>query len=145
MQAATKRIRAAIHARYALLPYLYTLFREAHTEGLPIMRPLAFEFPSEAWALGVDDYFMLGPSLLVAPVMDAGATQRALRLPAPGPWFSATTGEAAAPGEHTLDVTLDSVPAYLRGGSIIPFKAGGLCCAKRASALRASACTCSHT
>ena len=108
-----------------MLPYLYTLFREAHTEGLPIMRPLAFEFPGEAWALGVDDTFMLGPSLLVAPVTEAGATQRALRLPAPGPWYSATTGDTAAPGAHTLAVTLDSVPAYLRGGSIVPFKAGG--------------------
>lgn len=134
-QAATQRIRAAIHARYAMLPYLYTLFRAAHTEGLPIMRPLAFEFPSEAWALGVDDTFMLGPSLLVAPVTEAGATQRALRLPAPGPWYSATTGDTAAPGAHTLAVTLDSVPAYLRGGSIIPFKAGGLRSALRAAAL----------
>lgn len=141
-QEATQRIRAAIHARYAMLPYLYTLFREAHTEGLPIMRPLAFEFPGEAWALGVDDTFMLGPSLLVAPVTEAGATQRALRLPAPGPWYSATTGDTAAPGEHTLAVTLDSVPAYLRGGSIIPFKAGGPRSAQRATALRVSSCCC---
>ena len=120
-----------------MLPYLYTLFREAHTEGLPIMRPLAFEFPGEAWALGVDDTFMLGPSLLVAPVTEAGATQRALRLPAPGPWYSAITGDTAAPGAHTLAVTLDSVPAYLRGGSIIPFKAGGPRSALRATALHA--------
>ncbi|KAK9835160.1 hypothetical protein WJX81_002172 [Elliptochloris bilobata] len=121
-EAATERIRVAIRARYAMLPYLYTLFQAAHAEGLPIMRPLAFEFPGEAWALGADDAFMLGPGLLVAPVLEPGAAQRALRLPAPGPWYSATTGEAAAPGEHTLDVTLDSVPAYLRGGAILPFK-----------------------
>ena len=124
-QAATRRIRAAIRTRYALLPYLYTLFRAAHAEGLPIMRPLAFEFPGEGWALGVDDAFLLGPALLVAPVLEPGAAERRLRLPAPGPWYSAASGEAAPPGKRALAVGMDDVPAFLRGGCILPLKARG--------------------
>lgn len=105
-----------------MLPYLYTLFRASSVGGLPIMRPLAFEFPGEEWALGTDDAFMLGSGMLVAPVLEQGAVQRRLRLPAPGPWYGAASGDTAAPGEHALDVTMDSVPAYLRGGFILPFK-----------------------
>jgi alpha 1,3-glucosidase len=122
-QDATRRIRAAIRTRYALLPYLYTLFHAAHAEGLPIMRPLAFEFPGEGWALGVDDAFLLGPALLVAPVLEPGAAERRLRLPAPGPWYSAASGEAAPPGKRALAVGMDDVPAFLRGGCILPLKA----------------------
>ena len=51
-----------------MLPYLYTLFHLAHTQGLPILRPLWMEFPGDEAALEVDDAFMLGPALLVKPV-----------------------------------------------------------------------------
>ena len=48
-----------------LLPYIYTLFRHANTTGLPVMRPLWYEFPEVEATHGVDDEFMLGPALLV--------------------------------------------------------------------------------
>ena len=65
MQEATRRIRDAIRQRYILLPYIYTQFRHANTSGLPVMRPLWFDFPEEPATFAVDDEFMLGPALLV--------------------------------------------------------------------------------
>ncbi|QHN97596.1 putative glucan 1,3-alpha-glucosidase [Arachis hypogaea] len=61
----TELIRDAIHVRYALLPYYYTLFREANTTGVPVMRPLWMEFPSEEATFSNDEAFMIGNSLLV--------------------------------------------------------------------------------
>ena len=67
MQDATRRIGDAIRQRYILLPYIYTLFRHANTSGLPVIRPLWFDFPEEPAAFAVEDEFMLGPGLLVGP------------------------------------------------------------------------------
>lgn len=61
----TERIREAIHIRYMLLPYFYTLFREANTSGVPVVRPLWMEFPSEEATFSNDEAFMIGSSLLV--------------------------------------------------------------------------------
>ena len=65
MQETTRRIRDAIRQRYVLLPYIYTLFRHANTSGLPVMRPLWFDFPEEAATFATEDELMLGPGLLV--------------------------------------------------------------------------------
>lgn len=61
----TELMRDAIHTRYALLPYFYTLFREANTSGVPVMRPLWMEFPSDKATFSNDEAFMVGNSLLV--------------------------------------------------------------------------------
>lgn len=66
LQETTVRIRNAIRARYALLPYMYTLFRHANISGQPIMRPLWFDFPEVPATYSVEDEFMLGPALLVS-------------------------------------------------------------------------------
>ena len=61
----TELIKDAIHVRYALLPYFYTLFREANTTGVPVVRPLWMEFPSDEATFSNDEAFMVGNSLLV--------------------------------------------------------------------------------
>lgn len=61
----TELMREAIHGRYMLLPYFYTLFREANTSGVPILRPLWMEFPSDEATFSKDESFMVGNSLLV--------------------------------------------------------------------------------
>lgn len=63
------RIREAIRARYVLLPYIYTLFRHANSTGLPVMRPLWYEFPEVQETHAVDDEFLLGPGLLVSTTL----------------------------------------------------------------------------
>ena len=80
VQEATTRIRNAIRARYVLLPYIYTLFRHANTTGLPVMRPLWFEFPEFPATYAVEDEFLLGPGLLVSPMLQARET------PYPSAW-----------------------------------------------------------
>ena len=66
----TSHIREAIRTRYALLPYLYTLFHTASTAGTPVMRPLWMEFPREEALFGEEREFLLGPSILVQPVVE---------------------------------------------------------------------------
>ena len=61
----TELMRDAIRVRYMLLPYFYTLFREANTSGIPILRPLWMEFPSDEVTFRNDDAFMVGNALLV--------------------------------------------------------------------------------
>ena len=61
-------MRDAIHNRYMLLPYFYTLFREANTTGVPVMRPLWMEFPGDEAAFNNDEAFMVGNSILVQGV-----------------------------------------------------------------------------
>ena len=115
----------AICRRYAelrlcLLPYLYSLAREAHTSGRPLMRPLAFHYPSDpnVWELG--SQFLLGPDLLVAPVTRAGATHWPVYLPA-GAWYDFWTGERFEGGRSvSAPAPLGTIPLFARGGSIIP-------------------------
>ena len=71
-----------------------TLTRSA---GQPVMRPLWFEFPDAPSLFAVDDEFMLGPALLVAPVLDEGVESRAVTLPAGPVWYDAATGVRCLP------------------------------------------------
>jgi alpha 1,3-glucosidase len=75
-------IREAIHTRYALLPYMYTLFKEANVNGSPLMRPLWFEYPEESETFTMEDQFLLGKDLLVHGVYaDVSAFKTSLQKP----------------------------------------------------------------
>jgi len=115
--------REAIERRYQLLPYLLTLAHEATVNGAPMARPLSWNTPTHAESLACDDEFLLGDGLLVAPVLDEGATSREVLLP-PDEWFAWGSGELY-PGDRRLSVpvTLDSMPLYVRAGTILPLAA----------------------
>mmetsp|Transcript_7389 Transcript_7389/g.15074 ORF Transcript_7389/g.15074 Transcript_7389/m.15074 type:complete len:893 (-) Transcript_7389:33-2711(-) len=117
---ATTHIRNALRMRYSLLPYMYTLFAEASLTNAPVMRPLFFEFPEEAALYAREDCFMLGPALLVAPVLHAGHTEVDAALPGTGPWYRLSTGErlAAAPSV-AVPAPLEDVPVFVRGGHVV--------------------------
>ena len=68
-------------ARYALLPYWYTLFYEAHLSGTPTMRPIWMEYPADAKTFAMDDEWLVGSDLLVKPVTAAGVTKTEIYLP----------------------------------------------------------------
>jgi alpha-glucosidase/alpha-D-xyloside xylohydrolase len=112
--------RKYLNLRYQLLPYLYSAVREAHRTGMPLMRALWLAFPADPRTLTVDDAYMWGESLLVAPVTIASAKDRTVYLPH-GTWFDYWTGEAIAGGvDHTRPVDLITMPLYVKAGSILP-------------------------
>jgi hypothetical protein len=75
------QIRKAIMGRYALLPYWYTLFHEAFLSGVPTMRPLWMEYPSDPETFGMDDQWLVGADLLVKPVTEKGVVKTSVYLP----------------------------------------------------------------
>lgn len=84
-----------------------------------------YEFPAQKDLFALDDTFLLGPALLVAPVLGEGAQERNVTLPADAQWFDAFTGALVTSGGRTpykfnVPVTMESVPSYLRGGQIVP-------------------------
>ena len=110
-----------LNLRYQLMPYTYTITREAHDTGLPLMRALWLHYPRDAEAVKCGDEFLWGRDLLVAPVTEKAATARKFYLPA-GKWFDWWTGEKISGGQWIeRRVDLATMPIYARAGSIIPF------------------------
>ncbi|KAM9715120.1 neutral alpha-glucosidase C isoform 2-T5 [Dama dama] len=120
----TRLIREAIRERYTLLPYWYSLFYSAHVASQPVMRPLWVEFPNELETFSVEDEYMLGSALLVHPVTEPKATVVDVFLPGSSEiWYDSKTF-AHWKGACTvkIPVTLDSIPVFQRGGSVVPVK-----------------------
>ena len=115
--------RSYIELRYQLLPYLYGLFVEAHKSGAPIMRPLFWHYQDDPIATAAGDQFMLGPDLLVAPILRQGAVARSVYLPR-GTWFNFWTRERHEGGQHVVaQAPLEIIPLFVRAGAIIPMAA----------------------
>ncbi len=107
--------------RYRLLPYTYALAHLTTTESYTPMRALAFDFLQDQNALDIGDEFMYGPSILVAPVTDAGAVSRRVYLPAGTDWYDFWTGKRAAGGQNVnRETPIDVMPLYVRAGTILP-------------------------
>ncbi|GFY87475.1 glycosyl hydrolases family 31 protein [Actinidia rufa] len=116
-------MKEAIHVRYALLPYFYTLFREANTSGVPVMRPLWMEFPADEATFSNDEAFMVGSSLLVQGVFTERAKHASVYLPSGQSWYYLNSGTAYKGGRtHKMEVSEESIPAFQRAGTIIPRK-----------------------
>ena len=117
---AREAVRRVLELRYRLLPYIYSLFYEHYAKGYPVMRPLLFEFPDDEETYAIDDEFMLGPFLLVAPVLKEGARSREVYLPR-GRWYDFWSGEAyEGPARVRAEAPLDRVPLFVRGGAVVP-------------------------
>lgn len=117
-------MRTAIRNRYALLPYWYTLFYEASQTGVPPMRPMWVEYPTDTKTFPMEEQYMIGSALLVRPVTDAGATSVSVYLPGQNSrWYRMDTFEKfTGPSHLSVAVALTTIPVYQRGGSIIPTK-----------------------
>jgi alpha-glucosidase len=113
-------VREAIRLRYRLLPYLYATFLRASESGAPVQRPLVFDYQYDPIVRDIDDEYLLGPDILVAPVVEAGVTSRRVYLPA-GSWYDWHTSEPVG-GSRYLDTPtpIDRIPIYCRGGSVVP-------------------------
>jgi alpha-D-xyloside xylohydrolase len=103
--------------REKLRPYIRTLMQAAHDTGAPVMRPLFYDFPEDQKAWETEDCYMFGPDLLVAPVMEKGALNRSVYLPAGTRWTDAHTGRTFEGGQTiTADAPLDVIPLFYREG-----------------------------
>ncbi len=140
----TDQVREVINLRTRLLPYLYTAFYEYKQKGIPPFRAMVLEPGYEATEqvfkgelddvknpyaesarLEVTDQYMMGPSILVAPVF-TGETQRNVVLPK-GNWYDFYTGELVGNGETiTVDTPLEHIPLFVKDGGIIPLMPASL-------------------
>lgn len=115
-------IRKYLKLRYRLLPFLYTTLEEAHRTGVPLFRPLLLNYQSDANTLNIDDQFIIGSDLLVAPILKPDQTSRLVYLPE-GDWYDYWSGKRQTGGTMIrADAPLETVPMYVRAGSIIPMQ-----------------------
>jgi alpha 1,3-glucosidase len=119
---AINAIRNAIRKRYSFLPYWYTLFYEHTKTGLPIIRPLWSEFPEDEQCYDEEREFLIGNGLLVRPIAEPDVTQVSLYLPGRRQvWYEWNNDKTRpSPGAVYVDATLESIPVFQRGGTIIP-------------------------
>ncbi len=101
-----------VHAHLA--PYVRSLCRIAEYSGLPLQRPLFLEYADDPALFAVQDQFLYGADLLVAPVLEEGARERSVILPGKTPWRHAWTSIDFAPGKHIVAAELDHPPVFYR-------------------------------
>ncbi len=112
-------VRRFIELRYELLPYLYTAVWQMSKRGWPVVRPLAWTDPTDISLWDVDDAYLCGDALLVAPVLEAGRTTRSVRMPS-GTWFDFWTNQAVVGGtEVDLPAPLETLPLLVRAGTVL--------------------------
>jgi alpha-glucosidase/alpha-D-xyloside xylohydrolase len=106
--------------RYQMMPYLYSAVKETCETGLPVIRSLWLHYPEDKTAVARGDEYLYGRDILVAPVVEQGATERSLYLPK-GTWYDFWTREKMEGGrEISRKVDLETTPVYVRAGAIIP-------------------------
>ena len=107
--------------RERLRPYIRKQMELTHEKGIPVMRPLFFDFKDDKAAWDVDDQYMFGPDLMVAPVLEAGAASRKVYLPAGASWTDAWTGKTFQGGAVIdADAPIDIIPLFLKDGAKLP-------------------------
>ena len=108
--------------RYALMPYIYSLGWSTHLTGAPFMRALFMDFPADEKVADIRDEYMFGPALLVAPIVEQGATTREVYLPAGTDWYNYWTNERMHGGQTIIaQAPIDTIPLFVKAGSILPF------------------------
>ncbi|MDE7019823.1 MAG: glycoside hydrolase family 31 protein [Lachnospiraceae bacterium] len=117
--------RKYVNLRYTLLPYFYDLCRECEQTGLPILRPLVLHYEKDENVRNMNDEFLVGEHLLVAPVVEQGARKRMVYLPE-GDWYDYWSSGAEKlrhyPGKqyYIVDAPLDVCPIFVKAGTILP-------------------------
>jgi alpha-glucosidase len=113
-------IRKYLKLRYQLLPFLYTTLEQAHQSGTPLFRPLVLNYQDDPNTYNLDDEFMIGNDLLLAPVLKPDLTRRLVYLPK-GSWYDFWTNKKYDGGTMiSADAPLETVPMFVRAGAIIP-------------------------
>jgi alpha-glucosidase len=115
-----RHIRKLLRIRYRLLPYFDRLFVEHRETGAPLMRPMAWHYPSDASARELDDQFMLGQDLLIAPILHRGKSRRTVYFPK-GDWVRYDNNARIVGGRFCeVEIELGRPPLFVRAGAILP-------------------------
>jgi alpha-D-xyloside xylohydrolase len=110
-----------IKLRYKLLPYHYSLAARTYFDDYSIIRGLAMDFPDDGKSYNINDQYLYGPSILVNPVTEKGATSRVLYLPSGSDWYDFYTGQAFTGGQSlTASAPYERIPLYVKSGTILP-------------------------
>lgn len=123
-------VKAAIQLRYKMLPIWYTLFQEYHSQGHPVVRPLFWDFLDDPEAAtdhnAVENQIMLGDVALVHGIAKpmSEQTETTVYLPSGnfGGWYDLYTGDFVKPGHHKVAISMQTIPAYYRAGTVVPLK-----------------------
>lgn len=120
-EALTEDFRRALNLRYSLMPYIYAQAKDSAAKGFPMLRTLFFEFPNDETSWLIEDEYMFGANLLVAPILETGKTSRKIYLP-PGAWFDYQTGKTYD-GARWHEITAGEIPIILlvKNHTILPF------------------------
>lgn len=112
--------RKYIKLRYHLLPYIYDMMREASENGSPLIRPLLFNYQADEKVYEINDEFLCGDNLLVAPVVTQGAKARMVYLPKGESWIDYWTHECYEGGQYIIkEAPLDTCPLYVKANSVL--------------------------
>ncbi|RDY29713.1 DUF4968 domain-containing protein [Romboutsia weinsteinii] len=113
--------RKYVKLRYKLLPYIYDVFKSGEVTGLPLMRALLLEHQDDEETYEINDQFLVGENILVAPVVEQGKKARMVYLPRGSKWIDYWTKEILEGGQYIIkSAPLDTCPIYIKEGSIIP-------------------------
>jgi len=112
--------RRYLELRYRLLPYIYTTVWQASIHGTPIMRPLSLMYPTDTRTHSLEDEYLFGDSLLVAPILDEGAISRQVYLPE-GSWYDFWSRQQYhGPAAIQVEAPLEVLPLFVRAGAVLP-------------------------
>lgn len=115
-------VKKYMFLREELKPYIRTLMEEAHEKGSPVIRPLFYEFPEDKKAWDIDDEYLFGSDILVAPVMYEKTDKRSVYLPKGCRWTNSHTREVFEGGTTVeVDAPLDIIPVFIREGAKVDF------------------------
>ena len=114
---AYQHIRTCLEMREHLRPYIRQHMKVTSDTGIPFMRPIFIDFPNDPEAWDIEDQFMFGPDILVAPVTEQGATSRRIYLPKGADWIEYTTQQNFTGGQwYQAEAPLERIPVYQRKG-----------------------------
>ena len=111
-----------LELRERMLPYVKRLMAQAHEKGTPVMRPLFYDFPEDGKCWEIEDEYMFGPEILVAPILYEKQRERRLYLPA-GEWRSLNDGKVYAGGADIVcEAPIDAIPVFVKNGCLEELK-----------------------
>ncbi|WP_267202577.1 glycoside hydrolase family 31 protein [Limosilactobacillus kribbianus] len=113
--------RDYLNLRYRFVPFLYDQFHHETESGLPVMRPLVLNYDQDPQVRQINDEYMVGTSILVAPIVNQGATQRLVYLPA-GKWLDFwNNAEYSGQQSIVVNAPLDKLPMFIKADTILPW------------------------